>query len=309
MKPNITVSVNPTYLCNFRCDFCYLTPEQLADRTTASVDKISQLLDQIAAQRTISHVDLYGGEISVLPEEYQTNLVDLIQRHCTGAVNVVTNLYRITPLVNEPTVTITVSYDFNARERHETVLRNMKGLNRPFHVLVLATNRVLSMNVDDIINTFNGIPNVRTIEIKPYSSNQANQHNMTHVQYEEFVKKWLSSKVIKRFEFTNQHELDGVLSGTRNSFSDDHVYITPAGRFAVLEFDLNGNEFFQELDCFDQYVEWTFKEKARVFANSHCNTCEYLGRCLTEHIRHVDNVDQSCNGYYKLIEWYKHGQR
>ena len=27
----ITLSVNPTYYCNFRCDFCYLTEEQLRD--------------------------------------------------------------------------------------------------------------------------------------------------------------------------------------------------------------------------------------------------------------------------------------
>ena len=31
MKP-ITVSINPSYFCNFRCDFCYLTSEQLGDQ-------------------------------------------------------------------------------------------------------------------------------------------------------------------------------------------------------------------------------------------------------------------------------------
>ena len=28
----MNLSINPTYYCNFRCDFCYLTPEQLGDR-------------------------------------------------------------------------------------------------------------------------------------------------------------------------------------------------------------------------------------------------------------------------------------
>ncbi len=32
MDKPITVSVNPSYFCNFRCDFCYLTEEQLSDQ-------------------------------------------------------------------------------------------------------------------------------------------------------------------------------------------------------------------------------------------------------------------------------------
>ena len=36
MKP-ITVSINPSYFCNFSCDFCYLTPEQLKDQKRISL--------------------------------------------------------------------------------------------------------------------------------------------------------------------------------------------------------------------------------------------------------------------------------
>ena len=28
----ITVSINPSYFCNFRCNFCYLTSQQLGDQ-------------------------------------------------------------------------------------------------------------------------------------------------------------------------------------------------------------------------------------------------------------------------------------
>ena len=28
----ITVSINPSYFCNFRCNFCYLTSKQLGDQ-------------------------------------------------------------------------------------------------------------------------------------------------------------------------------------------------------------------------------------------------------------------------------------
>ena len=28
--PKINLSINPSYHCNFRCNWCYLTPKQLA---------------------------------------------------------------------------------------------------------------------------------------------------------------------------------------------------------------------------------------------------------------------------------------
>ncbi len=40
------VSINPSYFCNFRCDFCYLTKEQLGDQKRISIEKMAHdLLD------------------------------------------------------------------------------------------------------------------------------------------------------------------------------------------------------------------------------------------------------------------------
>lgn len=305
MNP-ITLSINPTYLCNFRCPACYLTPAQLADTTTISISVLDDLLADVSTYRTISHIDLYGGEIGTLTTEYQRKLYTTIRKYYSGQINVVTNLLKSFYLIDQPGVDLSVSYDFEHRERHTVVYRNMKQLQRDIHVLVLGTLEVMAGSVDEMISTLNALKNVVSVEIKPYSSNQANQYNATHTQFEEFVKRWILSPVPKRFDFTNEQEVRNALTGSRNSFSDDHLYITPTGRYAVLDFDLNDNEFFRELDTFDQYLEWTEREKQRTFANSYCNQCEYMGRCLTEHLRDVKSVTNSCNGYYKLIKWYKH---
>ncbi len=47
MDKPITVSVNPSYFCNFRCDFCYLTEEQLSDQKKIELEKLDDLLSQI----------------------------------------------------------------------------------------------------------------------------------------------------------------------------------------------------------------------------------------------------------------------
>ncbi len=36
-----------------------------------------------------------------------------------------------------------------------------------------------------------------------------------------------------------------------------------------------------------------------------CRSCEFYGKCLTEHYRYVKDLNNSCNGYKFLIEWYR----
>ena len=157
--------------------------------------------------------------------------------------------------------------------------------------------------MDGFITSMNLCANVRSVEIKPYSTNQANNHRVTHIDFENYVKKWIESPIPKRFEFVNENYLNDVLDGTRNAFSDDHIYITPEGKFGVLEFDLNDREFFLLLDNYDQYLKWTEKEKLYNVSDI-CRNCKYFGGCLTEHYRYVKDMKNGCNGYYNLIEWY-----
>lgn len=300
----MNISLNPTYYCNFRCNFCYLTDQQLSDRQLLSIDVLHQRLVEIEQYQSIDHVDLYGGEPMLLPDTYIQELKSCLSLHGVEQVNVNTNLSGINKSLLDPYFYLSVSYDFSARERHEQVWRNMALLNQEFSVLMLASDHLINLNPDEMIAQFNLLSNLVSVEIKPYSSNQANNIPVTYKQFEQFVQKWIESPVKKNFEFVNEFLIQCVLSKERNSFSDDHVYITPSGNFAVLEFDLNDNEFFQEYTTFDQYLEWCEIERTRVSKNSFCSSCEYYGHCLSEHLREVKNLDNSCNGFKGLINWY-----
>lgn len=301
MDKPITVSINPSYFCNFRCDFCYLTEQQLSDQKKIDLDRLNNLLSQIP---NISHVDLYGGEIGALKKDYFYSLRDTIRKHYKDKINIITNYSILHEGFYEDDFYLSVSYDWTAREKSDKVYQNMLMSPVPIAVLVLASPKVISMNVDELIITLNACASVSSVEIKPYSSNQANQHRVIHKEYEEFVKKWISSPIEKNFEFVNEYYIQDVLDQTRNAFSDDHIYITPSGKFAVLEFDLNDNEYFLELDSWEDYVRWTEKEKQSNVSDI-CRSCEFYGRCLTEHYRYVKDLNNSCNGYKFLIEWYR----
>lgn len=264
-------------------------------------------MSEISTERKIGMVDIYGGEVGLLPTNYWNDLIQLLNVYGIDDINVITNLSMVNEITTDPRVTTSVSYDFEAREQHQRVWRNMALLDKPFSVLVLASPAVIGKGVDEMVMMFNALTNLQSVEIKPYSTNQANQFNVTFTQYEEFVKKWIQVP-LKRFKFVNEDLIVSSITKERNAFSDDHVYITPSGRYGVLEFDLNDNEYFLEYDSFDEYIEWTKKEKQRVGDNEICSQCEYFGSCLSEHLREVKNLDNSCNGFKHLIDWYRDGR-
>jgi len=301
----MNISINPTYFCNFKCDFCYLTPEQLDDNKLLSIDTLRDLLDEVDMLFGIDKVDLYGGEVGLLPKKYVHELTQLFTSYDITDIDIITNLSMVNDVVLDDAFHLTVSYDFDCREKSDLVFGNMFLIPKPFSVLLLASPCLMEKDVDEMIQTLNLVGNIESVEIKPYSSNQANNLNITDDQFENFVKKWIESPVEKNFNFINKLLIEESILKQRNSFSSDHVYITPNGKFAALEFDENDNEYFLELDSMLDYADWVKLESKRVNENQFCSNCEYYGHCLSEHLREVKSLEHSCNGFKLLLDWYK----
>ena len=295
----MNISINPSYFCNFRCDFCYLTPEQLGDQKKISPERLDFLLSEVPK---IDHVDLYGGEIGALKKDYYNEIIEVIRRWYSGPININTNFSMLDERFFDDGITLSVSYDFSAREKSDLVFNNMLMSPKPIAVLILASKKVLEMDVDEMIQQLNMCNQVKSVEIKPYSINQANADNVTHKDFEEFVIKWITSPVKKNFQFQNIERLIDSYYGQYNAFSDDHIYITPNGNFAVLEFDDWDKEYFLELEDYDEYIDWCRAEKDAL--SEICLECPWYGSCLTEHYRYVEDLKNSCNGYRGLLEWY-----
>ena len=299
----ITVSINPSYFCNFRCNFCYLTPEQLGDQKRISMIDLNNRLQEITLKRNITWVDLYGGEIGALKKNVFYGMRDIIRKYYGGKINIITNYSMLHKGFYEKDFYLSVSYDFEAREKSDRVYQNMLKSPVPIAVLILASDKVVNMDVDYMITMLNACGSVESVEIKPYSSNQANQRPVTHKDFEEFVKKWVDSKITKKFDFINEGRIIRSLNRDYNAFSDDHIYITPNGKFGVLEFDNDDNEYFKELNNFEEYEEWADNEPIHNVSEI-CRKCSYYGHCLTEHYRYVTDLTNSCNGYKGLLDWY-----
>ena len=298
----MNLSINPTYYCNFSCDFCYLTPEQLNDRHKITPLWLDHSLGQI--DDPIGHVDLYGGEIGLLTSDYFYDIKEKIRKYYKGDININTNLSAFPDFFRDDDITLSVSYDFSAREKEQHVLNNMMNANKDLSVLILASPKVLEMDVEFMIFTLNMVSNIKSVEIKPYSINQANAHPVTHKDFEDFVIKFDEAKTEKNFNFQNIDNIWRSIYKEYDAFSNDHVYITPSGKFGVLEFDKYDKEYFKEYKTYYEYKKWAREEPEKNLSEI-CKTCTYYGNCLTEHYRYVKDLTNSCNGYKGLLEYYE----
>jgi|APGre2960657404_1045060.scaffolds.fasta_scaffold33056_2 sulfatase maturation enzyme AslB (radical SAM superfamily) len=299
----ITVSINPSYFCNFRCNFCYLTSKQLGDQKQIPLPILDKKLKEISKVRIIEWVDLYGGEIGALKKDYFYGLKDTIRKYYKDKINIITNYSMLHEGFFKDDFYLSVSYDFEAREKSDLVYNNMFQSTVPIAILILASEKVLNMDVDEMIHKLNLCSSIESVEIKPYSINQANNQPVTHKDFELFVKKWIESDVKKKFDFINEGKIIESLNKQYNAFSNNHVYITPNGNFGVLEFDKNDKEYFLELKSFNDYLKWADSEPSKNVSDI-CKSCKYYGHCLTEHYRYVKDLNNSCNGYKGLLDYY-----
>ena len=285
----MNVSINPSYRCNLRCDFCYLSNEQLSDVKT---NGISNILTHLRSIKNITSIDIYGGEISELPDLYVVTLIDECYKICKD-ISVITNGTNLKDWMKSDKISLSISYDASARALSGDVLTNLFLLDREYNILGLVSDR---FDIDEFIFNTNMLnENCISIELKPFSASNFNENLDLN---DKFVQSTLKLIDESNKHIVNEDRIKMSLSGTYNAYSDEHVYITPNNKIASLEFKGN-SEYFKEYDSFEEYksvwIENVCKE---------CRECKYLGRCLTEHYRDNERIE-SCSGFYRLLEEYE----
>lgn len=294
----MNISLAPSFHCNFRCTWCYLSIDQLRDKALLDLNKLDQKLLEAG---NIEHVDIYGGEPGTLPVEYVTEMLDLLKRH-TSSINVISNFSVIPEWFHRSDLTLSASYDWTEREQHVRVLNNIIGFSKPVPILMLATESLCLTPPSEIAQILNSIRTVGSLEIKPYSTNQFNQHGMNWLKFEAWIKEWLSLDL--NFELVNRNILENSVKGIYNAYSDNHLYIGPDGEFSVLDFDINDKEYFKHIGDMNDFKTWADNEKRMVQNNKFCKECKWQGTCATEHYRNVKSIENSCNGFKNLLDWY-----
>ena len=81
-KTPLVVNICPSLFCNNRCRYCYISDSGRSKlHPLLDLDVLEQRLEEIKAEYEVPKVNLYGGEITLLSQDYLRDLKAAILRH------------------------------------------------------------------------------------------------------------------------------------------------------------------------------------------------------------------------------------
>ena len=111
----MNVSINPWYFCNLNCDFCYLSKEQLQNKSLLRIEDIKKHLEEIEEIKTI---DIYGGEVSLIEDNYMIELIEVCKDY-TSDISIVTNGTIVKDWMKKEEIHLSISFDGEARDKND----------------------------------------------------------------------------------------------------------------------------------------------------------------------------------------------
>lgn len=283
MKKRLAISVNPTYKCNLDCSFCYLKNRH--ESSLLDLKLFDKQMEELSKVYDFVYIDLYGGEITLLPEDYIKELISICEKYVSD-ISVVTNLIEMPQWLYELKYTVSASWDYIYRPKNELVLKNAEifynktGKGIP---LVL-TSPELYKHKEEIRKLIDK-PYIKSFDIKPCMKTSQNGIEKSLEHYEELVKYFIQNPITPFFtnSFTLTNKKDRYL----------HVFLNPNNKFVDVCYDDKGNESFKEVDVYN----------LNDGIPNECITCELYEYCQNEHsnIYLYDGYD--CYGLKKLLSW------
>lgn len=256
----------PTYQCNFTCKFCY--QEEYKSVARMDLDKLPAILDGIKRDKDcdFARVTLMGGELSTLPDDYIEKLMTIVES-LNVPIQVFTNLYK--PKKRLMTHSVFVSWDFDAREQHNTIYQNMLLMDRDFDTSTVVSKKIINKPIEEIVAFYSSISNLKRayfsfFKLTPYNVGMGT----TFDEYLDFIERLQAAP------------------------KDFVVY--------QLSRPLLSDKFFLRVDPYlnvEQSVKFGDKEK---LLTSGCRSCDQLPYC--EYYTLVKSTDSSTCRYRKILE-------
>lgn len=251
----IDLSICPTYQCNMNCDFCYLKNH---NKNILSLEKLDEILKNIE----IRVLDIYGGEITTLPEDYSIDFINIINKYYTKEkLSFITNGLKISDFWKEQFLKNEVAFSIDkSRPYQDIVKENIKEFDKLNKDYCLIT-----VDIDEIDYDFlNSLKNLEVISIKPYSA---------PLNGKEFNSKMLIS--YKKAYENNKSlflKLERVQPNIKLDQRDDirHAFLLPDGELYDIQYKDN-QEYFEKFDNCTQPVDIK------------CLTCKYYKHCFNDH--------------------------
>ena len=154
MKHRISLSVMPSYYCEYNCKFCYLG-DLRKNKERLKIGLLNSQIKDIVTKYDVEQCLVYGGEISLLPIGYLYSMLSLLFRYLdtVSIVSMLSNLSVIAQLLDKfPALQISTSYNFDEYSKLiENRIQKLKQFyKKPIVVNTLVSKALISKDIKEI---------------------------------------------------------------------------------------------------------------------------------------------------------------
>lgn len=168
------VVIVPTLKCNFTCNFCSQAVERI-HKPNSLID-LSLLEKKLKTLQNTTSFRVYGGEITILPEDYLNAFFDILDSY-NLPIAVYTNLYNVPDRIRK--YRIVVGFNFNEKLHADRVIGNMLSLDS-FHIVTVMTKDILRKDINELISFYETFSNLENVFFAPYITNEKNKEHGTN---------------------------------------------------------------------------------------------------------------------------------
>ena len=329
--------VMPTYSCNINCGYCYLgnlrKEYKIINKIelNSALSKVDTLIANGTLRENITHIDIYGGDIFEIPVSYLkcSIIKPLLDRYQEASVDIVGIGNDRTPFVTDlltrdlideygERVSWSVSYN-KERPNNKKTLQTLSMLQyQPKDALVVLFPR----NIKDPKEYLKGLNalHVDYITFLRYFPSNKNSQYAT-ISYEEFnsmmiklLHEYFSNRKDYNFKIDNINDLNDVINGNYNVYTDEAIFINPNGQLGFIDYKEFGGNIVEYYKSFDKLADIAvFLDQERKLYEKSCKDCIRFNHCYPEHLNKYalgDKKDNCCgrlsliNEYERLVDKY-----
>lgn len=291
------VHVMPTYRCNLYCPYCYLKGVE-HNAEAVDIKTVKLRLQQIAANYEIERINIYGGEISLLPDEYLAQLFDTC-RTVTGNITGVTNLSRPEIIERFPGIFWTVSINDERPNNDEVIMKLLTRKDR-LNLSQVVTPSAIKKGAMQCLRDASLMG--KSIEFLRYSPSRSNFiWNLTNKDYEDFMMDVIKYQHLYPIYVQNMGDLKDCVTRSYNAYADSNIFIDPWGNLNTIGY-VGELEYFKKISDIKELADIVKKEKEKF--SKQCSGCPYEGHCYAEHL-HIHQKGDVCCGMINLVSFYE----
>ena len=306
------VHVMTNYFCNYNCEYCYLGDLKKSN-SVINLDKLKAQLEELAARYDIDEIHCYGGEITLLDEDFIVKVLETCKPYAyTSWVTNMSSPAKVDRIVNKTGVSYATSLN-DERPHHEELLGKVYMMeNRPNSIIQVATPSLLKKSPQEVLSEVEKYKPQYLGIVQYFPSitnsccNYSDANCTPNKDFCDFMQSIIEEHSGGEYSFLleNVHALNQVICGDYTPWTNNAIFITPLNEYACVLYDPTdyGREHFhnvKNLDIFD-FINTKEVERYKI----KCGNCSMFGHCYAEHMRNWNPYDECC-GNKSLVEWYK----